>query len=241
MKSIVSQTLSNMNYKNILKFSVHLNTSRLCFLFFTGMISGLMTDFSFSFEDVKFMFILLAGTAFFVFRDFKERSRFSKIFIMILLGLFTSFSFNDAEPRPSLWARSTETTLTQAKVDSLIKSHQQTAKAVENKKEINPKVTASILFLLLSLVGLGSIYMTAVATMVSVVMFFFFLALGIFALAGAVYFLHRIFRKEPFKKRLERTKADNKRESKIYFKIVKMTLLFILIVGLLALGGLFFY
>lgn len=235
-----------MNFKKILQFSVHLNARSLCFLFITGLSSGLISDFGFGFEDVKFVVVILTGTLIFVLRNFKERRHLSMVVPVVLFGLITALPFKGGEMRRSLWARSSETTLTTSKADSLIKSYQskQTGsekKVSENKKEINPKVTASILFLLLSLVGLGSIYMAAVATMVGVVMFFFFLALGIFALAGAIYFLHRIFRKEPFKKRLERTKADNRRESKIYFKILKMTLLFILIAGLLALGGLFFY
>lgn len=246
MKSIVLQTLLNMNFKKLSGFRSRLNIRQLCLLFTMVLAISLFSDFSFGFEEVKFMLIVLTGTLFFVAGDIIKRGWLIKVVLTAVAGLFIVLFFATEEMKPSLWARSTETALSPVRVDSLVKAHQKKQGEIkktsaEKPKELSPKATAAILFLLLSIVGLGSLYLIAVAAAAeSVIFLFFFLALGVFALAGAIYFLHRIFRKEPFKKRLERTRADNKKEARIYFKILKLMLAFAAVLGLLIAGRLFF-
>lgn len=213
--------------------------------FLPGFVLTLYTS---TFEEVKFLLLLAFVTALYVIRNFKENRRFSKVTLVIMLGMLAGIPVRQnthPEIEASLWARSSETTLSTKKLDSLIIASQIPQKIVKKKdikeeSKIRPRVISVLLAFLMLLVTYGFFYLTITAIFGSAFWFILFAILGIASLSGILYFLYRAFRKNPVRKRPERTKADNRKEWLIYLRIFLVMLGAGIALTLLSVTGAFY-
>ncbi|GEM_PF-2723369 len=183
--------------------------------------------FAYTFEEVKFLFLLVFVTVLYLFRNLKKYPQFSKAALLILLGVSAGMPVRrDLHPEieASLWARSSETTLSTKKLDSLIQANQVHQKVIRKKElkeesKIKPGIISVLLAFLMFIVTYGFFYLTIASIFGSAFWFILFAILGIASFSGVLYFLFRVFRKKPFVKRSERTKAGTRKEWLTYLKI----------------------
>jgi uncharacterized membrane protein YuzA (DUF378 family) len=204
--------------------------------------------FTYTFEEIKFVLLLITVTVLYAVRNLKKHPQFSKVALVILLGVAAGMPVRQTthpEIEASLWARSSETTLSTKKLDSLIVASQIPQKIVKKKdikeeSKVRPRVISVLLAFLMLLVTYGFFYLTITAIFGSAFWFILFAILGIASLSGILYFLHRAFRKKTLKKRPERTKADNRKEWLIYLRIFLVMLGAGIALTLLSVTGAFY-
>lgn len=92
---------------------------------------------TYAFEEMKLLLLLGLATAVYAFRNFKNHRFASVKALTLVTGLLAGFPVRqNVHPaiETTLWARSSESTLSTQKLDSLIAAHQTTRKIIRKKE-----------------------------------------------------------------------------------------------------------